>query len=154
MLASKRVRARTPIVKRIKRDKSIVHRNKTSRRAEANVADVRVEGHRAFWTVQCGEVGTVIACRRPMRLETIPGLLSTEQLRGEKLFSLSDLTAMPWRPESVENCDGEVSLARIESQLYGTLFLVCGCSLELGSLGVRKRDRERLRMAIRSIYNF
>ena len=89
-----------------------------------------------------------------MRLETIPGLLTTGQLRGEKLFNLSDLTAMPWRPESVENCDGEVSLARIESQLYGTLFLVSGCSLELGSLGVRKRDRERLRMAIRSIYNF
>ena len=47
-----------------------------------------------------------------------------------------------------------VSLARLESPLYGTVFLVCGNDLAAGTLGVSSRALDRLCAAVRSVLSF
>ena len=73
----------------------------------------------------------------------------------ELALSVNDATVLPWRPESWdEEGDNIVSFARVDSPLYGTVFLVCGRKLQPGPLGVSSRAFDRLCAAARSALNF
>jgi len=76
------------------------------------------------------------------------------ELDGEHALSVSDAGVLPWRAESADHGDNIVSFARIESPLYGTVFLVCGGELEPGPLRVSSREFDRLCAAARSALNF
>lgn len=76
------------------------------------------------------------------------------ELDGEHALSVNDAGVLPWRAESAEHGDNIVSFARIESPLYGTVFLVCGSELEPGPLRVSSREFDRLCAAARSALNF
>jgi hypothetical protein len=114
------------------------------------------DGKRAFWTVSVGSLGTLVACRRKMPLPPLLAALgAVDTLDGELALSVNDDSVLPWRPESCyEEGDNIVSLARVDSPLYGTVFLVCGSQIEAGPLRVSSRAFDRLCAAARSALNF
>lgn len=113
------------------------------------------DGKRALWTVSVGSLGTLVACRRKMPLPPLLAALGVVgELDGEHALSVSDAWVLPWRAESADHGDNIVSFARVESPLYGTVFLVCGSELEPGPLRVSSREFDRLCAAARSALNF
>lgn len=113
------------------------------------------DGKRAFWTVSVGSLGTLVACRRKMPLPPLLAALgAVDALDGEPALSLNDASVLPWRVASADEGDNIVSLARVDSPLYGTVFLVCGRELQPGPLGVSSRIFDRLCAAARSALNF
>ena len=130
---------------------------KAARRASGQLlASLRTDdGKRAFWTVSVGSLGTLVACRRKMPLPPLLAALGVvDALDGEHALSVNDASVLPWRAESADHGDNIVSFARIESPLYGTVFLVCGSELEPGPLRVSSREFDRLCAAARSALNF
>ena len=78
-----------------------------------------------------------------------------DTLEGELALSVNDASVLPWRPDSCyEEGDNIVSFARVDSPLYGTVFLVCGSQIEPGPLRVSSRAFDRLCAAARSALNF
>jgi len=78
-------------------------------------------------------------------------------------MTVNNASVLPWRPELADaNADAHadaavdpvVALARVESPLYGTMFLVCGGKLAPGPLGVSSRGFDRLCTATRSMLHF
>lgn len=143
-------------VTRVRRDRVLRSERLPSTRAGGTrLAGVRGDdGKRVFWTVTAGEFGVLVACRR----KVVPAMLSAalgsaEPLRGEMVLWVSDPDVLPWRPESADG-DAGVSLARVESPLYGTVFVACGTALPAGPLGVSSRGVDRLIAAVRSALNF
>ena len=112
------------------------------------------DGKRAFWTVSLGSLGTLVACRRKMPLPPLLAALgAVDALDGEPALSVN-VSVLPWRVESADEGDNIVSFARVDSPLYGTVFLVCGRELPPGPLGVSSRAFDRLCAAARSALNF
>ena len=123
------------------------------------------DGKRVFWTTSVGALGTLVACRRPTPLEPVLATLGVvDPPCGERALRVSAPEVLPWRPlcgDGDGDGDGDdikedavVSLARLESPLYGTVFLVCGNDLAAGTLGVSSRALDRLCAAVRSVLSF
>jgi len=117
------------------------------------------DGKRVFWTASVGALGTLVACRRPTPLEPVLAALGVvDPLCGERALRVSAPEVLPWRPLCGDDDDTKedavVSLARLESPLYGTVFLVCGNDLAAGTLGVSSRALDRLCAAVRSVLSF
>jgi hypothetical protein len=130
------------------------------------------DGKRVFWTASVGMLGTLVACRRPTPLEPVLAALGVvDPPCGERALRVSAPEVLPWRPlcgDGDGDGDGDggdgdgdgikedavVSLARLESPLYGTVFLVCGNDLAAGTLGVSSRALDRLCAAVRSVLSF
>ena len=133
------------------------YRRKPLRASGELLAGLRgADGKRAFWTVSVGSLGTLVACRRKMPLPPLLAALgAVDALDGELALSVNDSTVLPWRPKSWdEEDDNIVSFARVDSPLYGTVFLVCGSELAPGPLRVSSRAFDRLCAAARSALNF
>lgn len=148
------------VVSEVRRDKKMRRRRIPARRASGGLlADVRgSDGKRAFWVVSAGELGTLVACRRPIPPPVLSATLGlVEPLSGEAAMTVNNASVLPWRPELADaNADADpvVAFARVESPLYGTLFLVCGGKLAPGPLGVSSRGFDRLCTATRSMLHF
>ena len=154
-----RVRRRLRVVQLVRRREVArpACRRKPIRGSGELLADLRsADGKRAFWTVSAGSLGTLVACRRKMPLPPLLAALgAVDALDGELALSVNDPSVLPWRPESCyEEGDNIVSFARVDSPLYGTVFLVCGSQIEPGPLGVSSRAFDRLCAAARSALNF
>ena len=146
------------VVSEVRRDKKMRRRRIPARRASGGLlADVRgSDGKRAFWVVSAGELGTLVACRRPIPPPVLSATLGlVEPLSGEVAMTVNNASVLPWRPELTDaDADPAVAFARVESPLYGTLFLVCGGKLAPGPLGVSSRGFDRLCTATRSMLHF
>ena len=117
------------------------------------------DGKRVFWTANVGALGTLVACRRTTPLAPVLAALGVvDPLCGERALRVSTPEVLPWRPLCGDHDDTKedavVSLARLESPLYGTVFLVCGNDLAAGTLGVSSRALDRLCAAVRSVLSF
>ena len=115
------------------------------------------DGKHVFWTASVGALGTLVACRRPTPLEPVLATLGVvDPPCGERALRVSAPEVLPWRPLCGDDDaqDAVVSLARLESPLYGTVFLVCGNDLAAGTLGVSSRALDRLCAAVRSVLSF
>lgn len=151
--ALKLARAMTHI-HRIQRDPALARRRKLPKSgSDKSLPSLRVDGKRAFWTVRCGDLGIVVGCRRPMDIWASLGM-ELGVLAGEPLLTVTSKdVALPWRPCCAGVADETLSLARIDSARFGTVYVVCGAAVERKGLGCGRRGVDRLQEAVRSVMN-